>query len=65
MGEVPPEEQLAEKILLQLKEFQVTVTPTSVMICVRGACGDLTYREWRVTKSFVDTIISEFRPPRR
>jgi hypothetical protein len=65
MGEVPPEEQMAEKVLLQLKEIQITVTPVDVIICVRGACGNLSYKEWRVTKSFVDTIISEFKPPRR
>jgi hypothetical protein len=65
MEGVPPEEQMAERVLLQLKEIQVTVTPVDVIICVRGACGNLSYKEWRVTKSFVDTIIAEFRPPRR
>ncbi len=58
---VPPEEQIAEKVQLVLKEFSVTVTRDKVLISVRGATGDLTLKEWRVLKSFVDTIISEMR----
>jgi len=58
---VPPEEQIAEKVQLVLKEFSVTVTRDRVIVTVRGASGDLTLKEWRVLKTFVDTIISEMR----
>jgi len=59
--EVPPEEQMAEKVALILKEIQVTVTREKVLITIRGTTGDLTHKEWRVLKTFVDTIISEMR----
>jgi len=60
-AELPPEEQMAEKVALILKEIQVTVTKEKVLITIRGTTGDLTHKEWRVLKTFVDTIISEMR----
>jgi hypothetical protein len=59
--EVPPEERMAEEVLLQLREITVTVTKDRVIISIRGATGDLSHKEWRIVKSFVDTIISEMR----
>jgi len=59
--EIPPEEQIAQEISLTLKEIGIKVTPEKVVITVRGTSGDLSHKEWRVVKSFVDTIISEMR----
>jgi hypothetical protein len=59
--EVPPEERMAEEVLLQLREITVTVTRERVIISIRGSTGDLSHKEWRIVKSFVDTIISEMR----
>jgi len=64
-AEAPPEEQMAEKVALTLKEIQVTVTKEKVILSIRGTTGDLTHKEWRVVKSFVDTIISELRAAAR
>jgi len=63
--EVHPSEQMAEKVALILKEIQVTVTPDKVILNIRGTTGDLTHKEWRVVKSFVDNIISEMRAAAR
>jgi hypothetical protein len=60
----PPEEKaetMAEKILLQLKEVKITVTPEAVIIELLRSPGELTHKEWRIVKTFVDTIISEMR----
>jgi len=61
----PPEEeraeQMAEKVLLQLKEVKITVTKDAVIIELLRSPGELTHKEWRIVKTFVDTIISEMR----
>jgi hypothetical protein len=59
----PPEkaEQMAEKVLLQLKEFRVTVTKDAVLFDVTRSPAELTYKEWRVLKTFVDMLFSEMR----
>jgi hypothetical protein len=54
-------EAMAEKVLLQLKEVKITVTKDSVIIELTRSPGELTHKEWRVVKTFVDTIISEMR----
>jgi hypothetical protein len=54
-------EAMAEKVLLQLKEVKITVTKDSVIIELLRSPGELTHKEWRVVKTFVDTIISEMR----
>ena len=54
-------EQMAEKILLQLKELRFTVTKDSVVIEVTRTPAELTYKEWRVVKAFIDNIFSEMR----
>ena len=66
MAAVPPAgeekaEQMAEKILLQLKELKFTVTKDSVIIEVTRTPAELTYKEWRVVKTFIDNIFSEMR----
>jgi len=64
-AQIPPEEQIAQEISLTLKEIGIKVTPEKVVITVRGTSGDLSHKEWRVVKSFVDTIISEMRAAAR
>jgi hypothetical protein len=54
-------EQMAEKILLQLKELRFTVTKDSVVIEVTRSPAELTYKEWRVVKTFIDNIFAEMR----
>lgn len=66
MAAVPPAgeekaEQIAEKILLQLKELKFTVTKDSVIIEVTRTPAELTYKEWRVVKAFIDNIFAEMR----
>jgi hypothetical protein len=66
MAAVPPAgeekaEQMAEKILLQLKELKFTVTKDSVVIEVTRSPAELTYKEWRVVKAFIDNIFAEMR----
>ena len=58
-------EQMAEEIRLVLKEIQITVTKDRVVFTIRGATGDLTHKEWRIVKTFVDNIISEIRATAR
>ena len=58
-------EQIAEKIMLQLKEFKITVTKDSVIIELSRSPGELTLKEWRVAKTFIDNIISEMRTATR
>lgn len=54
-------EQMRETLLLQLGEVKVTVTKTHVVIELTKPHGYLTHKEWRIVKSFVDTIISEMK----
>jgi hypothetical protein len=65
--EAPEEtaEQMAEEVRLVLKEIQITVTKDRVILSIRGATGDLTHKEWRIVKTFVDNIISEIRAAAR
>jgi hypothetical protein len=60
----PPEEKaeaMREQVLLQLGEVKITVTKDSVVIELTRTPGVLTHKEWRIVKTFVDTIISELR----
>lgn len=54
-------EQIAEKIVLQLKELKFTVTKDTVTIEALRTPAELTYKEWRVVKTFIDNIFSEMR----
>jgi hypothetical protein len=54
-------EAMAEKVLLQLKELKFTVSKDSVIIEVTRSPAELTYKEWRVVKTFIDNIIAEMR----
>ena len=54
-------EQMTEKVVLILKELKFTVTKDSVVIEVTRSPAELTLKEWRVVKTFVDAIISEMR----
>jgi hypothetical protein len=58
-------EQMAEEVRLVLKEITITVTKDRVILSIRGATGDLTHKEWRIVKAFVDNIISELRAAAR
>jgi len=58
-------ETMAERVQLILKELRFTVTKDSVIIEVTRSPAELTLKEWRVVKSFVDTIISEIRAAAR
>ncbi len=58
-------EQIAEQVILILREFKITVTKDSVIFELSRTPGELTHREWRVVKSFVDNLIAELKPPRR
>jgi hypothetical protein len=61
----PPAEEkaetMAERVQLILKEIRFTVSRDSVVIEVIRSPIELTLKEWRVVKTFVDTIISEMR----
>jgi hypothetical protein len=59
----PPEkaEQMTEKVLLQLKEFKVIITKDAVLFDLARSPAELTYKEWRVLKTFVDMLFSEMR----
>ena len=54
-------EQIAEKIVLQLKELKFTVTKDTVVIESLRTPAELTYKEWRVVNTFIDNIFSEMR----
>ena len=54
-------EQMTEKVMLVLKELRFIVTKDSVIIEAARSPAELTLKEWRVVKTFVDTIISEMR----
>jgi hypothetical protein len=58
-------ETMAEEVRLVLKEIQITVTKDRVILSIRGATGDLTHKEWRIVKAFVDNIIAEMRAAAR
>jgi len=47
--------------MLILKELKFTVTKDGVIIEVARSPAELTLKEWRVVKTFVDAIISEMR----
>jgi hypothetical protein len=64
-GEAEVSETMAEEVRLVLKEIQITVTKDRVVLSIRGAAGDLTHKEWRIVKTFVDNIISEIRAAAR
>jgi hypothetical protein len=61
----PPAEEkaetMAERVQLILKEIRFTVSRDSVVIEVTRSPTELTLKEWRVVKTFVDAIISEMR----
>jgi len=54
-------EQMTERVLLQLKEFKVTITKDAVLFDLTRSPAELTYKEWRVLKTFVDTLFTEMR----
>ena len=54
-------ETMTEKIQLILKELKFTVTRDSVIIETTRSPAELTYKEWRVVKTFIDNIFSEMR----
>jgi hypothetical protein len=54
-------ETIAEKVQLVLKELKFTVTKDSVIIETTRTPAELTYKEWRVVKTFIDNIFSEMR----
>ena len=54
-------ETMTEKIQLILKELKFTVTKDSVIIETTRTPAELTYKEWRVVKTFIDNIFSEMR----
>ncbi len=58
-------EQMAEEIKLVLKEFEITITKDSIIINLRRTPSELTLKEWRIVKTFVDNIISEMRAAAR
>jgi hypothetical protein len=58
-------ETMAERVQLILKELRFTVTKDSVIIEVTRSPAELTLKEWRVVKTFVDAIISEMRAAAR
>jgi len=54
-------ETMAEKIQLILKELKFTVTKDNVIIEVTRTPAELTHKEWRVVKTFIDNIFAEMR----
>jgi len=54
-------ETMTEKIQLILKELKFTVTKDGVIIETTKTPAELTYKEWRVVKTFIDNIFSEMR----
>jgi len=54
-------ETMAEKVQLILKELKFTVTKDYVIIETTRTPAELTYKEWRIVKTFVDNIFSEMR----
>jgi hypothetical protein len=58
-------ETMAEEVKLVLKEILIAVTKDKVILSIRGATGDLTHKEWRIVKAFVDNIIAEIRAAAR
>ena len=54
-------ETMTEKVQLIMKELKFTVTKDSVIIETTRTPAELTYKEWRVVKTFVDNIFSEMR----
>lgn len=59
------EEGEVKQFVLILDEVKVTITKEGVVIEAGGRkVADLSWREWRVFKSFVDNIYSEIRAMR-
>jgi len=58
-------EVMAEEVRLALKEITITVTKNRVVFSIRGTVGDLSHKEWRIVKTFVDNIIAEIRAAAR
>ena len=54
-------EMMRETMSLQLGEIKVTVNKDYVIIELMKPQGYLTHKEWRIVKTFIDTIISEMR----
>ena len=54
-------ETMTEKIQLILKELKFTVTKDGVIIETTKTPAELTYKEWRVVKTFIDNIFNEMR----
>lgn len=67
MAAAPPaprevEEGEVGQFVLILDEIKVIVRPEGVVIEVAGRrVADLTWREWRVFKTFIDNIYAELR----
>lgn len=56
------EEGEIKQFILMLDEVKVTISKNGVVIESGGKkVADLTWREWRVFKSFVDNIYAEMR----
>ncbi|MEM3982555.1 MAG: hypothetical protein QXM71_07555 [Thermofilum sp.] len=63
----PPEAEEGEvkQFVLILDEIKVTISKDGVIVEVGGRkVADLSWREWRVFKSFVDNIYAEVRSTR-
>jgi len=54
-------ETMTEKIQLILKELKFTVTKDGVIIETTRTPAELTHKEWRVVKTFIDNIFNEMR----
>jgi len=65
VAETEVAEQMVGEVRLVLKEIQITVTKDRVVLSIRGTTGDLTHKEWRVVKTFIDNIIAELRAAAR
>jgi hypothetical protein len=63
--EIEKSEQIAEKVQLILKEIRFTVTKDSIVIEAARTPSELTYKEWRIVKTFIDNIIAEIRAAAR
>jgi hypothetical protein len=58
-------EEIAQQVKLILEEFEITVTPQTVVFKITKSPAELTLKEWRIVKTFVDNIISEMRTATR
>ncbi|MEM3988555.1 MAG: hypothetical protein QXZ22_08190 [Sulfolobales archaeon] len=64
----PPAEEVEGKVkqfILTLDEIKVTIAEDGIVIEAGGRkVADLSWREWRVFKSFIDNIYAEVRAAR-